>query len=57
MKRLRLFLGIIILVFSITLLAWSYWPAARETRTQSISPAEMQLPTPSSLLLPTLFVS
>jgi hypothetical protein len=49
MKKLRLFLGVVILVVSIALLAWSYWPAARETRIQPISPSEMQLPTPSSL--------
>jgi hypothetical protein len=51
MKKLRLFLGIIILAASLALLAWSYWPAARETRTQPISPAELQLPTPSSFHL------
>ncbi|NWF62995.1 MAG: hypothetical protein HXY38_01705 [Chloroflexi bacterium] len=49
MKKLRLILSIIILVFSIYFLVWGFSPNPRETRIQTISPAEMQLPTPSSL--------
>lgn len=49
MKKLRLILTIIILTVSITLLVWGFSPNPRETRIQTISPAEMQLPTPSSL--------
>jgi hypothetical protein len=49
MKRLRLFLGIVILAGSLAILIWSYWPVPRETRVQPISPSEMQLPTPESL--------
>ncbi|MEW6403880.1 MAG: hypothetical protein AB1649_18960 [Chloroflexota bacterium] len=49
MKRFRYFLGIIILVASLALLIWSYWPVPRETRVQPISPSEMQLPTPEAL--------
>ena len=45
-KRLRLFLAILILAVSISLLVWAYMPNPRETRVQSIRPAEMQLPVP-----------
>jgi len=48
-KRLRLFLAVIILAASISLLVWGYMPNPHETRIQPIAPAEMQLPTPSSL--------
>ena len=48
-KRLRLFLAIVILAASISLLVWGYGPNPHETRSQPIAPAEMQLPTPSSL--------
>ena len=50
-RRLRIVIGILILVISISLLIWSLTPARRETRIQNISPSEMQLPTPSSLFL------
>lgn len=43
-KRLRLFLAIVILAASISLLVWAYMPNPRETRIQPIVPAEMQLP-------------
>jgi len=43
-KKIRLFLAFVILVVSISLLVWSYAPNPRETRTQPISPSEMQLP-------------
>jgi hypothetical protein len=49
MKNIRLVLAIIILSVSIVLLVWGFSPNPRETRIQSISPTEMQLPTPSSL--------
>jgi hypothetical protein len=48
-KRIRLFLAIIILAVSISMLVWGYKPNPRETRIQQIGPSEMQLPTPSSL--------
>ncbi|MBE7436250.1 MAG: hypothetical protein HS100_20210 [Anaerolineales bacterium] len=51
MKSLRLTLTVIILSVSIALLIWGFSPNPRETRIQTISPAEMQLPTPSSLHL------
>lgn len=43
-KKIRLFLAVIILAISISLLIWAYTPNARETRVQPISPSEMQLP-------------
>ncbi|MBL8089877.1 MAG: hypothetical protein JNJ43_06095 [Anaerolineales bacterium] len=48
MKKLRLFLAIIILTISISLLIWGFLPSRTEIRIQEISPQEMQLPTPSS---------
>jgi hypothetical protein len=51
MRRVRIVLGIIIVIVSIALLAWGLLPARRETRTQPISPSELQLPTPTSLYL------
>ncbi|NOT05238.1 MAG: hypothetical protein HOP27_11625 [Anaerolineales bacterium] len=43
-KKIRLFLAIIILAISISVLIWAYTPNPRETRVQPISPSEMQLP-------------
>ncbi|RPJ17800.1 MAG: hypothetical protein EHM33_32740 [Chloroflexi bacterium] len=48
-RRIRIVLGIAILLFSIALLIWGLLPAQPEIRTQPISPAELQLPTPTSL--------
>ncbi|MBX3037887.1 MAG: hypothetical protein KF758_13340 [Anaerolineales bacterium] len=52
MKKLRLFLAIIILTISISLLIWGFLPSRTEIRIQEISPQEMQLPTPSSYNAP-----
>lgn len=49
MKKVQLALAIILLSISIVLLIWGFSPNPRETRIQTISPTEMQLPTPSSL--------
>ena len=49
MKRLRIALAVIILAVSISLLLWGYAPNPRATIERTIPPAEMQLPTPSSL--------
>jgi hypothetical protein len=48
MRRVRIALGIIILIFSIILLLWGFLPARHEVRSQPISPTELQLPTPIS---------
>ncbi|MBI2332001.1 MAG: hypothetical protein HYU84_07570 [Chloroflexi bacterium] len=49
MKKIRLVFALIILAISIVLLVWGFSPNPRETHIQTISPTEMQLPTPSSL--------
>lgn len=56
-RRIRILLGIVVLVISLALLVWGFAPTSRETRTQSISPTQLQLPTPSSLLVPLELVS
>ncbi len=48
MRRVRIVLGMIILIFSILLLLWGFLPARHEVRSQPISPTELQLPTPIS---------
>lgn len=48
-RRVRIVLGVLILIISISLLIWGLAPARRETRIQNISPSEMELPTPTSL--------
>jgi hypothetical protein len=47
-RKLRIFLGLIVLAVSMTLLAWSLWPAEYETRILPVDPGQMQLPTPVS---------
>ncbi len=49
-RNLRLVLAVLVLAVSLTLLAWSLWPAAREILVVPIPPGELQLPTPSSLI-------
>jgi hypothetical protein len=44
--KLRGFLAAVILVLSLAMLVWSYWPAARETRVVELPAAELSLPTP-----------
>ncbi len=50
-RRARIILGILLLGVSLALLIWSFRPLGRETRTQPISPSDLQLPTPVSLLI------
>ena len=50
-RKLRFVIAILILTISISLLIWGFAPARRETRIQNISPSEMQLPTPTTLLI------
>jgi hypothetical protein len=49
-RRIRVILGISILIVSITLLIWGLLLPRHEIRTQPISPADLQLPTPESLI-------
>lgn len=57
MRRIRIILGVAILVVSIAVLIWAYKPLDRITNTQPISPSDMQLPTPTSLLTQPMLVS
>ena len=50
MRRVRIVLGLIILIISVGLLIWGFMPARHEVRSQPISPTELQLPTPASYL-------
>jgi hypothetical protein len=52
MRRVRILLGMIILIVSILLLLWGFLPARHEVRSQLISPTDLQLPTPASFLAP-----
>jgi hypothetical protein len=56
-RKIRIVIGVIILTVSIVLLVWSFKPLGREIRTQPISPSELQLPTPTSLLIQPELVS
>ncbi len=49
-RKIRLLLAIIILTFSLALLAWAFWPLVRESRVLPIPPADLQLPTPETFL-------
>jgi hypothetical protein len=48
MRRVRIIVGIIVLIVSLVLLLWGFLPARHEIRSQPISPTELQLPTPAS---------
>ena len=50
-RKIRILLGVLILVISLSLLIWGFAPARREIRIQNLSPSEMELPTPSSFHL------
>jgi len=50
-RKIRIFIGVIIFIVSVVLLIWSFKPLEHEIRTQPISPSELQLPTPTSLLI------
>lgn len=54
MGKLRLAIGLVLLVASLALLAWGLWPSARERHTLTVAPTEMSLPTPSSFV-PSVF--
>ncbi len=48
MRKLRIAIGIVVLVLSLALLAWGLWPSVYQSHTLRIPPSEMTLPTPSS---------
>jgi hypothetical protein len=51
MRKLRIAVGLVLLVLSLAMLAWGLWPTAHERHTLTVPPAEMTLPTPSSFIL------
>ncbi len=51
MRRVRLVLGIVILVISLGILIWSVFPFDHVTRVLPIPPSELQLPTPEAMFL------
>lgn len=48
-RKVRRFLGILILVISLAILLWGVWPFEELTRTMPIQPADIQLPTSEGL--------
>jgi hypothetical protein len=49
-KQARRILGILILLISLIILIWGLWPFAVQVRSLPVSPTEMQLPAPGSLI-------
>jgi hypothetical protein len=49
-SRVRLVSAVVLLLISLTLLAWGFLPGVRTIRRQKIQPTEMQLPTPVGYL-------
>ena len=49
-RRWRQILGVVILLISLAILIWGFWPYADQTRIMPIRPGDMQLPTPESYL-------
>jgi len=56
-RQARIIIGVVILAVSIVLLVCSFKSLGHEIRTQPISPSELQLPTPTSLLIQPELVS
>jgi len=50
-RKVRLMLVILILIVSLILLVWGFWPNLVETRIVPVEPSQMQLPTPVSSLI------
>ncbi len=50
MSRQRKFLALVILLVSLTLLAWGFWPVQHERKVLPIEPLNLTLPTPSSFV-------
>lgn len=54
-KRLRIAIGIVLLIISCSLLVWGFWPALQERHVLPINPSQMTLPTPSSFVPDAMF--
>jgi hypothetical protein len=50
--RIQYIFALAVLVISVGLLIWSFWPAVRERRIQRIQPTQMQLPDQGGFLIP-----
>jgi hypothetical protein len=48
--RTRRIIGILILLISLALLCWGIWPFGKLTQSIQLSPSDMQLPLPGSLV-------
>jgi len=48
MKKIRIWLGLILLILSLAMLIWGFLPPDRDRRIQPIGPTELTLPTPAS---------
>ncbi len=48
--RYRRLIAILILLISLALLCWGFWPFGRLTQSVPLLPTDMQLPPPGSLL-------
>jgi hypothetical protein len=47
-RRVRITLGLILLIISCVLLLWGVWPALRLTQVLPLPPSDLTLPTPAS---------
>jgi len=47
-RKIRIFLGVVVLILSLALLVWGLWPTEYRTRIVPVGPGQMQLPTPVS---------
>ncbi|MFT3893959.1 MAG: hypothetical protein QM730_20210 [Anaerolineales bacterium] len=56
-RKTRIILGLLILAVSLSLVIWGFFPSRRESHTFPIQPADLQLPTPASLLITPVVVS
>ncbi len=48
MPKVRIIVGVVILVISLALLAWGLWPERHVRQELHVEPTQMTLPTPSS---------
>ncbi len=48
-RKMRLALGLLLLLVSLALLAWSLWPLGTQVHSLPVPPGELQLPTHVSL--------
>jgi uncharacterized membrane protein len=49
-KRIRLIFALVVLVISLALLVWAFWPFGHLKDILTIPPGKLQLPTPGGFL-------